>query len=147
MSHIRVIQIEAVSKVTFYRRGAEAQRKYKLIINSLRLCVFAVNKKYTLLIQPLPQQQLPPVSQSQLGSVPRNRPFMIPAAQPTPDFTVMASSGQFFAHAPHSMQKSLWRMTAFLLSISKTACGHTIIHIRQPLHFLVSSSSVTTPGK
>ena len=29
---------EAVSEVTFYRRVAEAQRKYKLIINSLRLC-------------------------------------------------------------------------------------------------------------
>jgi hypothetical protein len=36
---------EAASKVNFYRRGAEAQKKYKLIINSLRLCVSAVIKK------------------------------------------------------------------------------------------------------
>jgi hypothetical protein len=45
---------EAVSKAAFYRRVAEAQRKYTLIINSLRLCVSAVIKKCTLLIQPLP---------------------------------------------------------------------------------------------
>jgi hypothetical protein len=44
---------EAVSKAAFYRRVAEAQRKYTLIINSLRLCVSAVIKKCTLLIQPL----------------------------------------------------------------------------------------------
>jgi hypothetical protein len=59
----------------------------------------------------------------------------------------MAPSGQFFAQAPHSMQKSLRRMTALLFSISKTACGHTNMHIRQPLHFSASSSSVTTPGR
>jgi hypothetical protein len=46
---------------------------------------------------------------------------MIPAAQPTPDFTVIAPGSQFFAQAPHSMQRSLWRITAFLFSISNTA--------------------------
>jgi hypothetical protein len=92
-------------------------------------------------------QQDPPESQSHVGSVPRMIPLMIPAAQPTPDFTVIAPSGQFFAQAPHSMQKSLRRITARLFSISKTACGHTIMHIRQPLHFSLSRASVTTPGK
>jgi hypothetical protein len=36
---------DAVAKVSFYRRGAKAQRKNGLIINSLRLCVFAVINK------------------------------------------------------------------------------------------------------
>jgi hypothetical protein len=44
---------EAVLKVYFYRGGAEAQRKCILIINSLRLCVFAVIFYLLLLIQPL----------------------------------------------------------------------------------------------
>jgi hypothetical protein len=38
------------------------------------------------------QQQLLPESQLQAGSVPRIKPLIIPAAQPTPDFTVMASA-------------------------------------------------------
>jgi len=67
------------------------------------------------------QQLLPEELQSQAGSVPRRTPLIIPAAHPTPDFTVMAPSGQFFEHAPHSMQWSRLRMTAFLFSISNTA--------------------------
>jgi hypothetical protein len=31
-------------------------------------------------------------------------PFIIPVAQPTPELTDIASTGQFNAHAPHSMQ-------------------------------------------
>jgi hypothetical protein len=31
-------------------------------------------------------------------------PFIIPAAHPTPELTDIACSGQFKAHAPHSMQ-------------------------------------------
>ncbi len=44
--------------------------------------------------------------QSHAGSVLRNAPIIIPAAQPTPDSTEIASAGQFIAHAPHSMQAS-----------------------------------------
>jgi hypothetical protein len=71
-------------------------------------------------------------------------PLMIPAAQPTPDRTEMAFSGQFFSQAPHSMQRFLLRITALLFSIAKTACGQTMVHILQPLHFSGYSSSVTT---
>jgi hypothetical protein len=59
----------------------------------------------------------------------------MPAAHPTPDRTEMAFSGQFFSQAPHSMQRSLSKITALLFSIAKTAWGQTMMHIRQPLHF------------
>jgi hypothetical protein len=42
--------------------------------------------------------------QSHVGSVFLRIPFIIPAAQPTPDFTVIAPGLQFNAQAPHSMQ-------------------------------------------
>jgi hypothetical protein len=93
------------------------------------------------------QQQLPLSLQSQVGSVPLSNPLMIPAAQPTPDLTLMAPSGQFIAHAPHSMHKSLCMMDALLFLISKTACGQTKVHIRHPLHNSTLSSRVTTSGK
>jgi len=82
--------------------------------------------------------------QSQEGSVPLSIPLIIPAAQPTPDLTLMAPSGQFFSQAPHSMQRSRLSIKAFLSLIKKTSCGHTIVHILQPLHFATSSSRVTT---
>ncbi len=86
-----------------------------------------------------------PFVQSQVGSVPVRKPMMTPAAQPTPDSTVIASAGQFVWQAPHSMQASLSAMRAFFeSSISKTACGHTIVHILQPMHFSRSSFRVTT---
>jgi len=46
------MQGEAVLKVIFYRRVAEAQRKHKLTIHFLRLCASAVIKKYTFLTRP-----------------------------------------------------------------------------------------------
>jgi hypothetical protein len=53
----------------------------------------------------LSQQQLDFESeQPQAGSVFLSIPLIIPAAQPTPELTVIASTGQFNAHAPHSMQ-------------------------------------------
>ena len=83
--------------------------------------------------------------QSQFGSVPVRKPMITPAAQPTPYSTVMASSGQLVWQAPHSMQASLSAMRAFFeSSISNTACGHTIVHILQPMHFSRSSFSVAT---
>jgi hypothetical protein len=39
-----------------------------------------------------------------VGSEFRSIPFMMPAAHPTPDFTDIACTGQFNAHAPHSIQ-------------------------------------------
>lgn len=57
---------------------------------------------------------------------------MIAFAQPTPARTVNAFVVQFFAHAPHSMQKSGFAIRALWLSIWNTACGHTTAHIPQP---------------
>ena len=89
------------------------------------------------------QQQSPP-EQSQDGSVPVSIPLIIAAAQPTPACTVMACWLQFFAQAPHSIQLFLSIITDFLSFISKTLWGQTVKHFWQPLHFRVSSSSVTT---
>lgn len=85
--------------------------------------------------------------QSQDGSVPRSAPLMTAVAQPTPDWTKMASVGQFMAQAPHSIQASRSTITARRFSMTKTACGHTSTHIPQPLHFPASNSRVTTLGK
>ena len=67
------------------------------------------------------QQQPPELEQSQVGSVPRNSPLIMPAAQPTPDFTVIAAVEQFIAQAPHSIQKSLRLMNAFFSFTINTA--------------------------
>ena len=42
----------------------------------------------------------------QEGSVPVSMPLMMAAAQPTPEFTVIAPNSQFKAQAPHSMRRS-----------------------------------------
>jgi hypothetical protein len=68
----------------------------------------------------------------------------MPAAHPTPDFTVMASVAQFMAQAPHSIHKSLWRMDDFFSFMVKTAWGQTVVHKAQPLHFSLSSCNVFT---
>jgi hypothetical protein len=59
----------------------------------------------------------------------------------------MACMGQFSIHAPHSIQESRFRMRAFPSDNSKTACGHTFVHIPQPLHFSSFSCRVTTSFK
>jgi len=64
----------------------------------------------------------------QAGSVPFNAPMMIVVAQPTPASTKRASSGQFMAQAPHSIQASRFTILAFLFSIVNTPCGHTFSH-------------------
>jgi hypothetical protein len=46
---------------------------------------------------------------------------MIAAAHPTPACTVIAADGQLLAQAPHSMQKSLSPIIAFLFSTKKTS--------------------------
>jgi len=82
--------------------------------------------------------------QSPLGPVPRSAPMMTPVAHPTPAFTDSASTGQFRAHAPHSMQASRSTILDFWFSMAKTACGHTSTHIPQPTHLSASSAKVTT---
>jgi hypothetical protein len=47
--------------------------------------------------------------------------LMIAAAQPTPEETCTAPKGQFIRQAPHSMQFPRCAMSAFRLTIEKTA--------------------------
>jgi len=42
--------------------------------------------------------------QPHVGSVLLRIPLIMPAAQPTPEFTEIAPGGQFRAQAPHSIQ-------------------------------------------
>jgi hypothetical protein len=97
-----------------------------------------------LLIKYIQQHLALPVLQPHVGSPPENIPANMPAAQPTPDFTVMAPEGQFKAQAPHSIHKLRFAIFAFLASITNTACGHTMVHMVQPVHFSVSNFRVTT---
>jgi hypothetical protein len=69
---------------------------------------------------------------------------MTAAAQPTPASTVIALAGQFVAHAPHSMHKSLSTIRAFLSATLKTPCGHTSSHLPHPTHFSSAKESETT---
>jgi hypothetical protein len=79
------------------------------------------------------------MTQQQDSSVrPRNE-LMTAAAQPTPVFTYMASAGQFFAQAPHSMQASRLLMLTIFSFILNTAWGHTVMHIPHPMHLFSSS--------
>jgi hypothetical protein len=57
----------------------------------------------------------------------------MPAAQPTPDFTLIAFIGQFLEQAPHSMQRSRLVILALPFLMPKTSCGHTLMHIPHPL--------------
>jgi hypothetical protein len=66
------------------------------------------------------QQHPSSPEQLQLGSVPVSRPMITAAAHPTPASTVMAVAGQFFAHAPHSIQLSLSSIAAFFSFTLKT---------------------------
>ena len=54
------------------------------------------------------------------ASLPLIHVLKIYEAQPTPGVTLMASAGQFVAHAPHSMQASLSIIAAFGFSTLKT---------------------------
>lgn len=89
------------------------------------------------------QQHFFAVSQ-QHASVFPSAALITAVAQPTPALTVTAATGQFRAQAPHSMQLSLSTILALPLSTAKTACGHTVTHIPQPVHFSLLSCRVTT---
>jgi hypothetical protein len=94
------------------------------------------------------QQQFDFVSeQPHDGSEFLSIPFIIPAAHPTPELTKIACTGQFRAHAPHSMQESRLMIRAFFPESSKTLCGHTFIHIPHPLQLSSHNLSVTTSGR
>jgi hypothetical protein len=51
-------------------------------------------------------QQEESFAHSHVDLLPWSAPNIIPAAQPTPDFTEIASEEQFLPHAPHSIQAS-----------------------------------------
>jgi hypothetical protein len=70
-------------------------------------------------------------------------PPMIAAAQPTPAFTMIAPAAQLRAHAPHSMHADRSTIRDLPPLISKTACGQTSMHCRQPVHFAWSSERVS----
>jgi len=59
--------------------------------------------------------------------------LMSPVAQPTPASTLIAATGQFLAQAPHSMQASKSLMRAGLSAGANTWCGHTSVHLPQPM--------------
>jgi hypothetical protein len=94
-------------------------------------------------------QQHPPEESPhpQEGSLPVSRPVMIAEAQPTPAFTEMAPESQFFAQAPHSMQRSLSVIAARLSFMTKTPRGQTSTHLRQPVHFSGAKRSVVTSAR
>lgn len=82
--------------------------------------------------------------QSHVDLVPPKVAIITPVAQPTPDLTLIASTGQLRLHAPHSIQASRSTILALALSITKTPCGQTSVHLPQPIHLAVLNSSVTT---
>lgn len=82
--------------------------------------------------------------QSQLGSLPLSQPMITAVAHPTPVSTVTAPAGQFLAQAPHSMQRSLSSIFAFLSLMLKTLWGQTSAHLPQPMHFSSDKQSVAT---
>jgi hypothetical protein len=75
-----------------------------------------------------------PLSPHVTSLLPVRAALIMAWAQPTPASTVMAPSGQFLAHAPHSMQFSgLW-IDARRSCMEKTPCGQTSVHLSQPIH-------------
>lgn len=72
-------------------------------------------------------------------------PLITALAQPTPELTEMASKGQFMAHAPHSIHRSMLTMRALLSSMDKTLWGQTSTQMPQPVHFSWSNLKVATP--
>jgi hypothetical protein len=85
------------------------------------------------------------------GSMEQQDAFFLPSmelitavAQPTPDFTLSASKGQFREQAPHSMQASRSTILIFPLVRLRTAWGQTRRQVPQPVHFSRSSFRVTT---
>jgi len=71
---------------------------------------------------------------------------MIAAAQPTPGVTVIASTGQFLAQAPHSIQPSESTIFAFCSTTVKIRWGQTIWQLPQPMQVLTSKLSVAVFG-
>jgi hypothetical protein len=107
-------------------------------------------RKHASAAQPFQQQLLPcwdfsgSITQQQAESVRPRKELMTAAAHPTPVLTKMASAGQFFAHAPHSMQASLAMMLACFLFMANTAWGHTIMHTPHLTHLFSSNLKDTT---
>jgi hypothetical protein len=79
------------------------------------------------------------------ASFPLSQVWIIYEAQPTPGVTEMASAGQFFAQAPHSIQPSKSSMRVFFPLIENIPCGQTTAHIPQPTQDVSLSRNVVTP--
>lgn len=90
------------------------------------------------------EQQFPPGARSFLSW---SHSLIIPAAQPTPESTVIALTGQLSAQAPHSIQASRSLMVAFFSADEKTWCGQTSMHRPQPMQSDSRNSSVVAPFK
>jgi hypothetical protein len=80
-------------------------------------------------------QQGESVEQGQDASLRPNARTITAVAQPTPALTERAPSAQFRAQAPHSMQASRSTIRALPFCKAKTACGQTVRHMPQPVHF------------
>ena len=100
---------------------------------------------HALFIQYYPQQPEPPQDGPSPSLFPLNIPMSTAYAQPTPFLTVIAETGQFIEHAPHSMHRSISLMRALLSLIVKTAWGHTVPHMPHPMHLSLSSFNAATP--
>jgi hypothetical protein len=74
-------------------------------------------------------------------------PLIIAVAHPTPAFRLIAPKTQFWAHAPHSIHKSLSVTKALFPFMAKTPCGQTSMHLPQPVHFSEKNWSVVTLAK
>ena len=102
-------------------------------------------------LRPVPGEPSESFASPQEGSMLQQEAFLLPSrelitavAQPTPDFTLSASTGQLREQAPHSMQASRSAMSIFPLVRLRTAWGQTRRQVPQPVHFSRSSFSVTT---
>ena len=96
------------------------------------------------LSSPGPTQLVDPPLQSQVGSEPLSAPIMNAVAQPTPESTLSAETGQFPEHAPHSMHAFRSTIFALPLSSANTPCGQTSRQRPHPTHVSRSNCSDTT---
>jgi hypothetical protein len=91
-----------------------------------------------------PAGDFPFPSQPQTGSPPVKMALKSAWAQPTPDFTEIASNAQLRWHAPHSMHRLRSMISARWLCRAKTRRGQTSMHLPHPVHASLLSFRVTT---
>jgi hypothetical protein len=87
------------------------------------------------------------ITQQQDEEVLPSAELMTAAAQPTPARTLIAPTGQFLLHAPHSMHASRFWISTFPFCLARTSCGHTWRQVPQPVQTVRSSFKVVTSFK